>query len=274
MNVEGMKSMNGFKRFCLIVFSLLGLVVVAFGLAFWFGPWATQLSTLFALDWFAFLAEVLVVIGLVGFICLFVAGVRAKKPNDIEVINEDGDRVSIARSAVASQATYLAEADGLCLVTKVVVDTRHRDQVDVALWIQPYHSLDVQAEAQALQESLRRGLTILIGDRLGSLTLRFLEPRQTADITPGNAVAPQKNGSFKPTAAHKADRALRHDTGHAAEKPVPYGVAAAQEAHTPQASSPNDPEASQEDTASSSNSSEVTIVHPQVIKSASSKEVH
>lgn len=265
--------MNGFKRFCLIVFSLLGLLVVAFGIAWWFGPWATQLSTLFALDWFAFLAEALVVIGFVGFICLFIAGVRAKKPKDIEVINEDGDRVSIARSAVASQATYLAEADGLCLVTKVVVDTRHRERVDVALWIQPYHSLDVQAEAQALQESLRRGLTILIGDRLGSLTLRFLEPRQTADITPGNAVAPQKNGAYKPTAAHKADRALRHDTGHAAEKPVAYGIAASKESQAPQASSQETSKAPQaQETAASS--SEVTIVHPQAIKSESAKEVH
>lgn len=273
MNIEGMKSMNGFKRFCLIVFSLLGLLVVGLGLVWWLGPWTAQISALFALDWFVFLIEAFIVIGLVGFVCLFVAGVRAKKPKDIEVINEDGDHVSIARSAVASQATYLAEADGLCLVTKVVVDTRRRDQVDVALWIQPYHSLDVQAEAQALQESLRRGLTILVGDRLGSLTLRFLEPRQTADITPGNVVTPQKNGSFKPTAAHKADRALRHDTGHAAEKPEPYGIEASKDAPSSTGVSPEEA-TSPESEGSASSSSEVTIVHPQAIKPASSKEVH
>lgn len=215
--------MNGFKRFCLIVFAIAGILVLAALLLPWVGPWTVAASGLIAYDWYLFTVELFALVCAVGFIAAFVTGVRAKRPSDIQVLDSDHGRVTIARSAVASQATYLVEADGTCMASKVQVDCRH-DRVDVAVWVEPYRSLDVRAEAARLQGRLRDGLTVLVGDRLGDVSLRFLEPRQTSDITPGDAVTRAKDGSFSPTAVHRADRAVRHDAGDAPEKPVDYGV--------------------------------------------------
>ena len=71
----------------------------------------------------------------------------------------------------------------------------------------------------------------------------------------------------------RSDRALRHDTGQVAEKPVPYGIEASKDAQSSTGLSPEEA-VSPESEASTSSSSEVTIVHPQAIKPAGSKEVH
>ena len=151
--------MNGFKRFCLVVFAVCGTLALAALLLPWVGPWTVQAAGLISLDWYLFLVELFALVCAVGFVCAVVVAVRSRRPSDIEVLDGDGGRVSIARSAVASQATYLVEADGTCVAAKVVVDVRH-DTVDVAVWVEPYRSLDVRAEAESLQGRLRQGLEV------------------------------------------------------------------------------------------------------------------
>lgn len=232
--------MNGFKRFCLVVFAVCGTLVLAALLLPWVGPWTVEAAGLIALDWYLFLVELFALVCVVGFVCALVVAVRSKRPSDIEVMDGDGGRVSIARSAVASQATYLVEADGTCVAAKVVVDVRH-DTVDVAVWVEPYRSLDVRAEAERLQVRLRRGLEVLVGDRLGDIALRFLEPRQTSDITPGRDVREARgaDGSYVPTAVHEADRAVRHASGAAPERPQDFGVAVPMKGHGAPAQPPS-----------------------------------
>ena len=101
------------------------------------------------------------------------------------------------------------------------------------MWVEPYRSLDVRAEAESLQGRLRQGLEVLVGDRLGDITLRFLEPRQTSDITPGRDVhdARGADGAYVPTAVHEADRAARHASGAAPERPQDFGVAVPMKGH-------------------------------------------
>lgn len=223
--------MNGFKRFCLVVFAICGTLVVAALLLPWVGPWTQAAAGLIDLDWYLFLVELFALVSVVGFVCALVVAVRSKRPSDIEVMDGEGGRVSIARSAVASQATYLVEADGTCVAAKVIVDVRH-DDVDVAVWVEPYHSLDVRAEAEKLQVRLRAGLEVLVGDRLGDISLRFLEPRQTSDITPGRDVRAKGHGSaYEPTAVHEADRAVRHAAGAEPERPQDFGVAVPMKGH-------------------------------------------
>lgn len=224
--------MNGFKRFCLVVFAVCGTLVLAALLLPWIGPWTVEAAGLISLDWYLFLIELFAMVCVIGFVCAIVVAVRSRRPSDIEVMDGDGGRVSIARSAVASQTTYLVEADGTCVAAKVVVDVRH-DTVDVAVWVEPYRSLDVRAEAERLQVRLRQGLEVLVGDRLGDITLRFLEPRQTSDITPGRDVreAHGADGAYVPTAVHEADRAVRHASGAAPERPQDFGVAVPMKGH-------------------------------------------
>lgn len=215
--------MSGFKRFCMIAFALLGALVLGALLLPWTGPWAAWATSMFAIDWFLYLVEGLALCAFVGFICVFISGVRSRGQHDIKVEAGDGATVTIARSAVASQATYLVEEDGTCIATKVNVKNHH-DRVNVSIQVEPYESLDVRAEAAKLEGRLRTGLTVLVGDHLGDLTLRFLEPRKTGDITPGDDVRQDKSGSYVPTVTHDADRAIRHATGQEPEPAEDYGV--------------------------------------------------
>lgn len=215
--------MSGFKRFCMIAFALLGCLVLGALLLPWTGPWAAWATGLFALDWFLYLVEGVALCAFVGFVCVFISGVRSRGQHDIKVEAGDGATVTIARSAIASQATYLVEEDGTCIATKVNVKSHH-DRVDVSIQVEPYESLDVRAEAAKLEKRLRSGLTVLVGDRLGDLTLRFLEPRKTGDITSGTDVHEDKDGDYTPTVVHDADRELRHATGQEPEPATDYGV--------------------------------------------------
>lgn len=215
--------MGSFKRLCMVVFGIVGVLTMAALILPWIGPWTAQATALLALDWYLFVIELFLVLLGIGFLVVLVRGIGARKPKDIVVADDDGDTITIARSAVASQATYLVEADGTCAADKVRVDTRH-GRVDVAIAVEPYHSMDVRAEAARLQKSLRKGLGVLVGDALGDITLRFEEPRTTADITPGDTVRPAKSGAYVPTAVHRADRGLRHGTGTEPEAPVAYGA--------------------------------------------------
>ncbi len=219
--------MEGFKRFCLIVFSLLGLLVLGALALPWIGPWTALFSSFLAIDWYLFVVELCILALAIGFIGLFIRGASMKRHHDVEVLSGEGAKVTIARSAIASQATYLAEQDGTCVVTKVVVKVRRKDEVDVRVSVQPYQSVNVQVEAQKLNDRLREGLTRLTGSALKNITIRFVEPRSTGDIGPGAPVAATQSGSgvsYVPSAVHRANREIRHDLGDAPVQAPDFGV--------------------------------------------------
>ncbi len=219
--------MESFKRFCLIVFSLVGIVVLAVLALPWIGPWTTLFSSFFAIEWYLFVVELCLLFLVLGFLGLFIRGCTMRRHHDVEVLSGDGAKVTIARSAIASQATYLAEQDGTCVVTKVVVKVHRKDEVDVRVSVQPYQSVNVQVEAQKLNERLREGLTRLTGPALKDITIRFVEPRSTGDIGPGAPVAPTRSGngvSYVPSATHRANREIRHDLGDLAVGAPDFGI--------------------------------------------------
>ncbi len=219
--------MESFKRFCLIVFSLVGIVVLGALALPWIGPWTDLFASFFAIQWYLFVVELCLLLLVIGFIGLFIRGCTMRRHHDVEVLSGDGAKVTIARSAIASQATYLAEQDGTCVVTKVVVKVRRKDEVDVRVSVQPYQSVNVQVEAQKLNDRLREGLTRLTGPALKNITLRFVEPRSTGDIGPGAPVTPTQSAggvSYVPSAMHRANREIRHDLGDLPVEAPDYGI--------------------------------------------------
>lgn len=224
--------MESFKRFCIIVFSLVGIVAVGALALPWIGPWTSLFASFFTLEWYLFAMELCLLVLGIGFVGLFVRGCTMRRHHDVEVLSEEGAKVTIARSAIASQATYLAEQDGTCVVTKVVVRVRRKDEVDVKVSVQPYQSVNVQVEAQKLQKRLREGLTRLTGPALRTITLRFVEPRSTGDIGPGKTVAPATHApggdgvAYVPSATHEINREVRHDLGEAPLRAPDFGVEA------------------------------------------------
>jgi uncharacterized membrane protein len=216
-------AMGGFKRFCMVCFALVGLLALAALALPWLGPWTDIAAGFMQMGWYLMVVEIFMLVMVVGFVVVFVKAVTAKKPEDVEVEANDGNTIYIARSAIASQATYLVEQDGTCVAQRVrVIPRKHDKAVDLEISVQPYTSIDIRSESSAISARLKAGITTLIGDRLGEIRLNFLEPRTTGDITPGEDVVETKDG-YEPTAVHELDRDVRHAVGDA-EKPVSYGI--------------------------------------------------
>jgi uncharacterized membrane protein len=220
--------MNGFKRFCMIAFAIVGVLALLALVLPWLGPWTDIAAGLFAYGWYLMVVEIFILILAIGFVVVFVKGVTAKKPSDVEVVAHDGNTIRIARSAIASQATYLVEEDGTCIAQRVYVAPRKHDTaVDITIWVQPYESLDIRAESAVIDARLKEGLETLVGDRLGKINLNFLEPRKTGDITPGTSVKETSDG-YVATKVHAVDRAVRHEQDKP-EQAVSYGIDEASE---------------------------------------------
>lgn len=174
--------MNGFKRFCYIVFAILGVLLLAALILPWVGPWTAFFTGLIAYDWYLFLIEMVVVILGLGFLGIFIKGCVTKKRKDIVLFTNDGDEVRITRAAIASQASYLVETDGKCYASKVIVRPRRNSSIDVKVYVEPHEEISVAKEAKVLQKRLRAGLDSLCAGRLNKVEISFTEPRVPTDI--------------------------------------------------------------------------------------------
>lgn len=177
--------MGGFKQFIFIVAGLIGIataLILYIPYTDYAEP-AAYLASLMRTEWFFYIVSAGTAVLLIAMLYLVLLGIVRRKPKDVTILNQDGSCVTIARSAIASQATYLAENTERVRVEKIKVIIRRHVLVNLKLVLSPQHSLNVVSEAQAIQTRVRDGLTALLGDHVGTITLRFLEPVSTGDIT-------------------------------------------------------------------------------------------
>ena len=79
--------MGGFKRFCMFVFGLAGLLgVIALSLT-WVGPWTSQASALMSLEYYFYAVEVCVAIALVIMLVVLLRAIFARKGQEIVEMN-------------------------------------------------------------------------------------------------------------------------------------------------------------------------------------------
>lgn len=166
--------MGGFKRFCMFVFSLSGLLCLAAFVLTWLGPWTAQASALFSL------------------------------PEYYTTV--DGGTISVSRDAIASQAKHTVEADGTCSADRVFVSAKKRGHVRVHVRVLPHESVDVVEKGTELHEELVRGLTAVCGDKLEDVSLEFVEPKETAAApAAGDASVPTSSSSPASTTDYSTD---------------------------------------------------------------------
>ena len=174
--------MGGFKRFCLILFVLLGGAGLAALVLPWFGPWTREATALLAIDWYYYTTEALAGVLALGLLVILFRAILAPPKRDSIVVNtHDGGKITVSRAAIAAQAAHIVEATGACTASKVDVRLR-RDAVDVFVRVTPAFSIDAIAAGEVLHNQLTQDLAMLVGDKLNQVSLEFAEPDRVSDF--------------------------------------------------------------------------------------------
>ena len=124
--------MGFFKRLCLFVFGLGGLLALAALVLPWFGPWTSEATALLGVDEYYVAVEALVLVTALGCLICLLRSIFKRNRKTVIVAKEGGDQITVTRDAIASQATHVIEEDGAYVAKRVSVWAKKRGHVRVA----------------------------------------------------------------------------------------------------------------------------------------------
>ncbi len=178
--------MGFFKRLCLFVFGLAGLLALTALVLPWFGPWTSEATALLGVDEYYIAVEALVLVTALGCLISLLRSIFKRNRKTVIVAKEGGDQITVTRDAIASQATHVIEEDGVYTAKRVSVWAKKRGHVRVAARVQPQMTVDTVAAGKDLHDRLVAGLTTVCGDNVDSVDLEFLN---AAEYAPTSAPA-------------------------------------------------------------------------------------
>lgn len=177
--------MNWFKRLCLFVFGISGILsLVALSLV-WVGPWTPQARTLITENTYYFWAlEILVCVSAAGLLlCVLMALFAPRNPKETIVATLDGGEITVTRSAIVSQTRHVIEADGACAPASIHVRVRKRGHVKVCAKVRPHLPIDIVQHGEVLHNELEQGLAKVCGDGVQQISLVFMDPEQQGTLS-------------------------------------------------------------------------------------------
>jgi len=172
--------MGFFKRLCLFVFGLAGLLALTALVLPWFGPWTSEATALLGVDEYYIAVEALVLVTALGCLISLLRSIFKRNRKTVIVAKEGGDQITVTRDAIASQATHVIEEDGVYTAKRVSVWAKKRGHVRVAARVQPLMTVDTVAAGKDLHDRLVAGLTTVCGDNVDSVDLEFLNAAEYA----------------------------------------------------------------------------------------------
>lgn len=178
--------MGFFKRLCLFVFGLAGLLALTALVLPWFGPWTSEATALLGVDEYYIAVEALVLVTALGCLICLLRSIFKRNRKTVIVAKEGGDQITVTRDAIASQATHVIEEDGAYAAKRVSVWAKKHGHVRVAARVQPQMTVDTVAAGKDLHDRLVAGLTTVCGDNVDSVDLEFLN---AAEYAPTSAPA-------------------------------------------------------------------------------------
>ena len=193
--------MNGFKRFCLVIFALAGGASLA-GLALtWFGPWTEIASNLLLNEVYLIALQVCMIISVAGFTVCLLMGLFSRNVHSLTVATLDGGVISVTRDAIVSQAKSAVAAEGDCLC----------DRVRVSVRVIPQEALDVTEVGSRLHGQLETYLAAVCGDTVASINIAFVDganfsPRE--DLPEKNSPEETADSSDKKRNAEVSDQPM------------------------------------------------------------------
>lgn len=173
--------MGFFKRLCLFVFGLGGLLALAALVLPWYGPWTVEATALLGVDEYYMAVEVLVLITALGCLICLLRSIFKRNRKVVIVSQQDGDQITVSRDAISSQATHVIEEDGTFKAKRVNVWAKKRGHVRVYARVQPQMTVDTVRAGEELHDKLVAGLTTVCGDNVDSVDLEFTN---AAEYTP------------------------------------------------------------------------------------------
>ncbi len=176
--------MNWFKRLCLFVFGLSGILSLAALSLVWVGPWTLTARTLITENkYYYYILVILVCIAAFGLLCCVLASLFSpRSPRESIVAEVDGGNITVTRTAVVSQTRHIIEADGTCTPTSVRVRMRKRGKIKIYARVKPHLPLDVVERGEILYAELAQGLAKVCGNSVQSIDLVFLEPEERGTL--------------------------------------------------------------------------------------------
>lgn len=170
--------MGFFKRLCLFIFSLCGLVTLAVLCLVWVGPWTQELRTIFGMDAYFSALEIGVALTAAGLLITLLRSLFVRNRKVIVVSKIDGDQISIARDAVASQARHIIQDDGRFVCKQAKVKAKKHGHVRLFARIEPLYTVDIPAASQELHDALMVGLKTVVGNNVDAVVLEFVDAQE------------------------------------------------------------------------------------------------
>ena len=175
--------MGFFKRLCLFVFGLGGLLALTALVLPWYGPWTVEATALLGVDEYYMAVEVLVLITALGCLICLLRSIFKRNRKVVIVSQQDGDQITVSRDAISSQATHVIEEDGAFKAKRVRVWAKKRGHVRLYARVQPQMTVDTVRAGEELHDKLVAGLTTVCGDNVDSVDLEFTN---AAEYTPAS----------------------------------------------------------------------------------------
>lgn len=171
--------MGWFKRLCLFVFGLAGILALVALCLPWVGPYTSEAAALIHVNEYFYVLEALVAItGLGCLICLLRSLFTPRNRKEIIISQDNGDQITVTRAAIASQAEHIVERDGTCTAGTVRVNARKRGNIKVFVRVTPKRSLNVVEKGKELHAELDEGLAQIAADKIRSVNLEFTDPEE------------------------------------------------------------------------------------------------
>ena len=199
--------MGFFKRLCLFVFGLAGLLALTALVLPWYGPWTVEATALLGVDEYYMAVEALVLVTGLGCLICLLRSIFKRNRKVVIVSQRDGDQITVVRDAISSQATHVIEEDGAFKAKRVRVWAKKRGHVRVYARVQPQMTVDTVRAGEELHDKLVAGLTTVCGDNVDSVDLEFTNAAEytpTADASYAydyDATAPEPVAPAATTAA-------------------------------------------------------------------------
>ena len=169
--------MNGFKRFCLIVFGLAGLLVLAAYLLPMFGYYKAEIDAVVSSPIGGRAVFYMSCVTALGCLISLLRGILSpRNRRSVIISSEGGDEIQVTRDAIKAQAVHVIEQDGNLVARNVTVNAKKRGHIRVFARVQPENPVNVVEEGARLHDELARGLADICGDKVDRVNLEFIDP--------------------------------------------------------------------------------------------------